>query len=430
MARPKGATKPFRTGYVLSFLIGMLVGAAILATITKGSDQKHGTAPPQTSNKKPHLTTDKPWGVLETSKIALAKDEQLFPDREQRLCPPTWFFENFSQKEVAEFLTSCNLDSSQDSQLTSPGGLQVLTNGCLVHPPEWLVQSLKPATRSKIYSVLARSPLNYAQRYPFRFMPDSFAAHFKSAELPREKVDLLHSLTYTNGTDLCLADLELLPNLLTTNEFDEVVDCLYRVPAYRVRLHVYPDSDIEALIRYWGKGSRAARIRPLLQSLAKTPGDDGDSINVGYFLPPFARLRLYTFPDAWNDAQMSKEDCFWTSMNFFRNKADMRFLDPAEVRKALQSDYLTIHEQPAFGDLVTLINSSGDAIHMCVYIADDFVFTKNGKTTLAPWVLMKISDMLSLFPSENGRKIVIFRQKEPPGNIDAGPAAQFARHSS
>jgi len=416
---------------LLIFAAGIGVGTffSVLLTRPSASAIAKNSSPPAAKRK---AVPTKPWGVLETLKIPLAEEENLFPDREQRLRPPCWFFENFSQSDVTAFLASCDLGGAHDFNLTAPNYLQVLSNGCLVLPPAELVRTLDSATRSRIYAVLARSGYNYAQKFPFRFTPEKFSSYFEAPDFAQEKINLLRGLTYTNGTDLCLTDLELLPNLLATNEFDHVVECLYRVPTYRIRLRVYPDSNIESLISYWGKGSRATRVRPLLQSLAKTSGEDGATLNIGFFLPQFARLRLYTFPDAWNEAQSSKEDCFWTSMNFFKDRPDPRFLDPAEVRKSLQTDYELVHEQPVFGDLVTLINSSGDAIHMCVYIADDFVFTKNGKTQLAPWVLMKIPDMLLLFPSEAGRRMVVFRSKEPAGNIGAGSIAKakFSRDPS
>ncbi len=149
----------------------------------------------------------------------------------------------------------------------------------------------------------------------------------------------------------------------------------------------------------------------MLESLAKAGGEDGATIGVGFFFPTFARLRLNTFPDSWDEPQVSKEDCFWTSLNFFNERPDMRFLDAAYVRKVLNTEFVPVLDQPVFGDLVTLIKPNGDGLHVCVYIADNFVFTKNGMTTLAPWVVMKISDMLLFFPSETEHKMIIYRKK-------------------
>jgi hypothetical protein len=111
------------------------------------------------------------------------------------------------------------------------------------------------------------------------------------------------------------------------------------------------------------------------------------------------------------EAQVGKEDCFWTSPNFFNEEPDMRFLDPQFVRDYLHSHYQPITGNPTYGDIVTLVNAHGDGLHACVYIAEDFVFTKNGMNELSPWVIMKMSDMLLYFPTDDGERMVILRRK-------------------
>jgi hypothetical protein len=71
-----------------------------------------------------------------------------------------------------------------------------------------------------------------------------------------------------------------------------------------------------------------------------------------------------------------------------------------------------VNDHPTFGDLITVINSQGDALHIAVYIAEDIVFTKNGMNVLQPWVMMRMDDMMSYFPSPEPLRIAIFRKKE------------------
>src|SRR5204863_134646 len=108
---------------------------------------------------------------------------------------------------------------------------------------------------------------------------------------------------------LCFASLNLLPDLLTPEEFNKVVEALYRYSAYRLRLRIYSDTDIDALVRYWGKGGMEPKIRPLLESVTKLPRPEGTSISLASILPPLARLRLFTFPGAWKEPEVSREDC-------------------------------------------------------------------------------------------------------------------------
>lgn len=224
---------------------------------------------------------------------------------------------------------------------------------------------------------------------------------------------MIHSLAYTNCGTLCFADLELLPELLSPAEFEEAVDALYRLPAYRLRLRIFPDSDIKGLIAYWGKGTRDSKIRPLLESLAHIERPDGVSITIGAVLPDFARVRLNTFPRAWPEAETNREDCFWRSMNFFNSQPDMRYLDPAYVRGALRNEYSLVTGEPTFGDVVILANAAGDALHAAVFLAEDYVYTKNGNNMLSPWVIMKLSELPLVFPSEPPLRVAYFRRHAP-----------------
>ena len=359
----------------------------------------------------PRARSNQPWGTLEPLRIPLAEASEIFSDRELRLAPPRWFFQDMSESQVIDLVKSADLTEAQRLELTTKSSWLVASNGLSASPSPSLVRELSPLARQQIYSVLARSSQNYPQLFPFRFRFGTFSSVFASSGVSSEKLDLIKNLTYTNSGDSCLADIELLPEILTRDELDRFIDCLYRVPSYRLRLRVFPDSDIDALIKYWCRNGNERRVRPMLESLTKARGEEGATIGVGFFFPPFARLRLNTFPDAWNEPQVSKEDCFWTSMNFFSDRPDMRFLDGAYARKVLAEEYSPISDDPRFGDLVTLINTNGDGLHMCVYIADNFVFTKNGMNTLAPWVLMSIPDMLLFFPSETEHRMVIFRRK-------------------
>jgi hypothetical protein len=51
-----------------------------------------------------------------------------------------------------------------------------------------------------------------------------------------------------------------------------------------------------------------------------------------------------------------------------------------------------------YGDVIFFMDgTSGNAIHSCVYLADDLVFTKNGRSPTQPWVVMKLDDVVSYY---------------------------------
>ncbi|MEY2427174.1 MAG: hypothetical protein QOJ40_59 [Verrucomicrobiota bacterium] len=362
-----------------------------------------------------------PCGEIRATEIPFANAEGIFPDRELRLRQQKWFFESMTETGLAHFLNCCDLLPIEKQNLLDKGCWNVISNGIEVTPSEQLVWSLGHHARQQIYSVLAQSSANYSQCFPFRFSPDGFELNFRESGLQAEQLRQLRHLTYTNGAELCFADLRTAESVLKPAEFNDLLQALYVTPSYLLRLQVNPDSDVTALVKYWGKGGRERIIAPLISSLAKVPG--GASINISYLLPPFARLRLYTYPEAWNDMTEAKQDCVFTSLNFFNETMNTNLFDLACREKYFNSEYAAIKDEPSFGDLVTLLDSENQAIHTCVYIADNFVFTKNGVSDAQPWILMKMSDMLGMYSSpQKFRRVVFLRRKE----TDKRPSAVVA----
>src|SRR5262249_33268144 len=189
------------------------------------------------------------------------------------------------------------------------------------------------------------------------------------------------------------------------------VQALCAVPAYLLRLRITPDSDVDGLVKYWGKGGRERFVAPLISSLARVPG--GAELNISYLLPPFARLRLYTYPEAWDDPTAAEQDCIFTALNFFKATPDTNFLQQACRERVLNSEYAVIGDEPALGDLVVLVGADNHVVHASVYIAEGFVFTKNGANRAQPWVLMKMPDVLAVYNTqETSRHVVFLRHKE------------------
>jgi hypothetical protein len=281
-----------------------------------------------------------------------------------------------------------------------------------VTPPERLLWFLSNHGRQQIYSVLGQSAANYSQANPFRFPSGTFDLRFKDSGLPLEDISLIKRLSYTKGDSLCFSDLETVQGLLKPEDFNDLLETLYAIPAYSLRVRVTEDTDVDAMVRYWGRGGREKLIAPLLHALARVP--HGGTMNVSYLLPPFARLRLYTYPESWDDPEALKEDCFFSALNFFNQRPDTNFLSEAYSRRILERDYSPVRGEPTFGDIIMLISAEGMGIHLCVYLADGFVFTKNGVTPASPWVIMRLEDMLALYfpPPQGEGSLLTLRRKE------------------
>jgi hypothetical protein len=46
-----------------------------------------------------------------------------------------------------------------------------------------------------------------------------------------------------------------------------------------------------------------------------------------------------------------------------------------------------------------------------VYLADDFVFTKNGANVISPWLIMKLSDVIDRYSVREEPTIQIYRPR-------------------
>jgi hypothetical protein len=63
-----------------------------------------------------------------------------------------------------------------------------------------------------------------------------------------------------------------------------------------------------------------------------------------------------------------------------------------------------------FGDVLCFLED-GEGLHTCVFIADDIVFTKNGESLMAPWVLMQLKDVESIYRRSSATRIQGYRLK-------------------
>ena len=374
--------------------------------------QAHPTLPPPAAQKVVPFANG-PWGHLESEEIALDESDQVFADRAQRLQPPRWVFNNYSREQLTGLLQSCQLSESESTFLLDASHWETLSNGFAISPPDQLVLGLSTASRQRLYWSLATNSANYPQYMPFNFLSSGIDDRFADSGLGPDKIELLHKLAYPGFGCLWLAVDRPLLQCFTANELQSFLRILYSYPARLLRIQVTPDSDIDALVQYWGKG-REKKLRPLLESLAASPG--GKAMGVGGLLPPFARERLYTFPDPDSADAVERDDCFFTAMNFFNDQPDQRFLDPAYTRKVLQTSYMTVPAADKFGDVIVLVDSAGNGIHACVYVADDFVFTKDGAGMDQPWVIMKLADVLASYPSDGHQRIAFWRRKDPEQN--------------
>lgn len=336
-------------------------------------------------------------------------DPALIPPLSGSLGGPRWFFAGASVELVHALLGGCAPSAELNKQLNEPIRWRVETNGVLLEPPPQFVLELKPADRARLYSILALSPVNSAQCSPFRFQAENFEHWLKGVGLSRESGELIRRLLYPQNGSLCLSDGNLLQAMLPAGEFQRVVQSLYGDNTFLMRLRVTKETDVEEIISYWGKGGRAKLIRPLLLSLKRLP--EGGNLSISHLLPPLARTCLYTYDEPKGGPGI-RYNCSWSTMNFFRDKPDDRFVDFDYTMQTIKSEFEEVHGLPAYGDVMALFNAAGKPVHFSVYLADGVVFTKNGYESLQPWVLMKLPDLITEYQVRADVQTKVYRDRK------------------
>ncbi|MDB6056260.1 MAG: hypothetical protein JWO95_104, partial [Verrucomicrobiales bacterium] len=289
----------------VAFCLGAAIAFAVARTGTSKVTSPQSVVSTSTSTNTVTKIADKPWGDLEVTSIPFENSEEVFLDRADRLKKPQWVFEPATVEQVQQFLQTVDLTENQKRNLLATNAWSVQASNCTIRPSEELVLNLSRSAREKIYGALGQCSSNYAQCFPFRFPPNRFEQRFANSGLSAESVQFVRNLCYTNDGLLSFCDVGLASAKLKPSEFDGLIRVLYSVPTVRLRLRVHPDSDINQLVSYWGRGGREKRVRPMLESLARLPG--GDTVAIAYLLPGAARLRLFTFPDTERDPKEGRE---------------------------------------------------------------------------------------------------------------------------
>jgi hypothetical protein len=349
-----------------------------------------------------------PWGELDFTSIRIAPPAD-FAARFASLDTSAWYFRNYTPDTLARFLKTTGATDAQRDAICRSCSTDPQGPGLLARPDAQLVGSLAASTRTAIYRALVDDPRN-PQAEPFRH--PAGVDWFADSGLSPAAADAARSLFYRRGNMEAFADISaLMPAIPNAGDRVQLFRTLAGQPALMLTLRVRPDSDLAALTRYWGRGGRERDVAPLLESLAKVPGG-GSRVDVAQLLPPFARARLDTYPADPGPYLNGLYDCHWTSLNFWNDAPDVRLTDARFVSTRLRDDFHPIEAPTQLGDLVMLTRPDGNAIHSAIFVAAGVVFTKNGSNVAAPWVLMKLDELLAYYDAGTPVRVLTFRRND------------------
>jgi len=356
-----------------------------------------------------------PWGRLELVPTRIAPHADLVAHRmPAQAARVVWYFPATSLKSLDSRLRKAALPKPLRSTLMSLArsvGRPVI--GYEVRPDRDLVLGLDNESRTRLYLALVNHPRNVDQRQAFRFCGTSAQQWLTGSDISPQTAKLVAPLIYARGELLFFADRTTVsPMLPSADERKKLLKALTRESTFTLKLKLDPDSDIDALAAYWGRGGRETIVRRILAHAHAHVGGLAD-IDVAGLLPPFARDRLYTYPPRTPAGATVFHDCHWTALNFFceSETPDDRFGMPGAFDTFLD-DYRQITEDQGLrlGDLVTYTDHRGAVIHSAVYIAAGILFTKNGHGP-HPWTFTKLEAMADYYPLANPLLVRYFRPK-------------------
>lgn len=351
------------------------------------------------------------WGEVQALPVTIVPAVEMIPELHTVPSRNPWFFPDWSTNQLADFIMGLpGLPAENRRMLARHIEPMPKINGSVLMPTDAEVIGLPPASRAKVYNILALHKINQNQDAARRFPAKSMRQWMKGVETSPETRKLLDQLAYRNGDFIFFADIPLvLERIGDTRERFEVYKALNRVATLNIKVRVRED-DLAEAVSFWGGEGRISEVMPLLKAHA----DKGEPLDAIYLMPPFARCYLYQFPLRDNGSEAIR-DCHWSAFNFF-NWPDRLIEDVGgSMQQFIKSGYYTIPKSALkMGDVIVYLNERGDhasMIHSAVFICDDIVFTKNGSIWSSPWIFMREHQIADYYPTVLPMKKVYLRKK-------------------
>lgn len=385
----------FRRRHLPSLVFGVLMAMAALCASPRVVAGPPPSETPEVWGKVYHCHPG-PWGDLAYYYIYLEMPDHLMklfplPDRETK-----WSFPGATEASVRSLFEKAGLPKAFQDSMLSPEHRLLQGNVLTVFPTTADLMAMTSTQRSIIYRELAKSDLNPYQMDPICITNGDPETWFAHSSVRPELREVVKKLTYWRGEMLCFSDIAAVIAMAKSDEeARKDFKAMSRTRSLVLRLNTGNRSDFTHVAQYWSGNNRNEEIGPMLLSEMETEGTK--SLDCTHLMPPLARRYLYCYP---SEEFLEPPDCHWTSLNFFNSAPIAYQPDVRLFAMYLQKDYVAVEPPYTFGDVLVYYTPAGEALHSCVYVADDIVYTKNGQTSAAPWLLMKMRDVERFYSYE------------------------------
>ena len=371
---------------------------------------------PLSPSDVPFFAKPGPWGRLRCVPVYLEAADSVVAAFGAPSARTRWTLDAAQASNLPALLERCGVESNLAVTLGQPENYLIEEPYVHFFPPVADLLRIKPEARARLYAELARHPANELQVNPAFILTESIDDWYRDSPLPPELVDKIKQLAYRRGQTWAFSDLSALVHFCRSeNEVRLAIKALTRTRGLCVSLELTEKSDITGLLTYWGAASPGRRkdIEPLVRTLARTGSTE--SLDLVHLLPALPRKLLFTYPHPQMARAGIYPDCHWTSLNFFNYSPRDHLADPRQGTALLSDAYEFVDPPFQFGDVLLLTKrDSSDVIHSCVYLADDLVFTKNGRNITAPWLIMRLDFVRRLYETESPLTIRACRLRGGP----------------
>lgn len=399
--------------YFLSVVVLLTVPWLIAGAIYLRHVGARAPEPPPLVSEFPLERRAGPWGPLTATPIVVSPPlEYVAADWARPEHADSWFFPGVSPDEVRNALGSFGLPADSVARLMANARQEPAIRGTIIVPDLQIVRTMNVEVRARLYSALAKHPLNSDQAHSFRFVGSDPDSWLRGSLISPETQALVRPLIYRAGEFMHFADAALVHReIVDSRERQRLAKTLLRQSTLLVTLTVSSSAEVAALADYWGMGGRRIDIRPLLESIAAT----GRPLDIVHLLPSFGRNHLYRYPRPMtaNYDKPLLANCLWSSLNFFAERPDDRFLDVATALETLKTGYHVVESDYRLGDIVAFVDQEGDLFHAAVYLADGLLFTKNGMSPVAPWTIMPAEQVIGYYGrNPKGQRLIYHRRND------------------
>ena len=357
------------------------------------------------------LSQKGPWGQLETFEVLLEAPADLLLASEPKSVRTRWFFAKMKGDAVGALIRRIVDQEDLADRLCDQNRWLENLEGVAVFPRTEDLILLKTDARVALYKELANFQENFFHVEPEILYGNSFEDWSKGSEISDKAREFLKAVSYKHGSMLQFSDMPALLGILSTEqERMAVLRALSRTPSLVAKI-IINSVTTDALAGYWHKGFRLKDTSAFMASVKRHK--EVDRMDLLHLLPAGIRKILYTFPDPTSSRSGYLPDCHWSALNFFNTQPLDRLADPVQATAYTLEKFTPIEPPYELGDVLFFTDTkTGDAYHSCAYIADNVVFTKNGRSPLQPWVLMRLDSVKELYDMHFHTKISAYRRKD------------------